>query len=193
MAEAQLILDEDVHIEHVPVERLHVRLTQLQASGYTMLVDIGGVDYPERALRFDIVYMFMKLPTQLAAVEQIGRPERTRIICQTNETIAVPSICDLWPNANWPEREIFDLFGVNFSGHPDLRRIQMPDDWTGHPLRRDYPLRGFKNEHTPRPNFASKSNVPSHTPPAGRVAEAIAKRKAAHTQDDVLQHNEGIR
>jgi len=56
----------------------------------------------------------------------------------------VPTLSDLWPSANWAEREIFDLFGVRFEGHPDLRRILNPDDWKGYPLRKDYPLRGLE-------------------------------------------------
>jgi NADH:ubiquinone oxidoreductase subunit C len=184
MPEALVLQDDDMRVEHVPVERLRARLQQVFAGGYTMLIDIGGVDFPDRPLRFDIVYMFMKLPTRPTSLGDIARPERLRIVTQASEQVKVPSIQDIWPNADWAEREIYDLFGVIFSGHPDLRRIQMPDDWIGHPLRKDYPLRGPAQNATPRPNFASKSNVPSGTPIAGRVADAIAKRKAAQAQSE---------
>jgi hypothetical protein len=88
------------------------------------------------------------------------------------------SVVDLWPSANWAEREIYDLFGIVFSGHPNLKRIQLPDDWEGHPLRKDYPLRGPAREATPRPPFALKSNVPAGTPPSGKVAAALQRQIA---------------
>lgn len=178
-----MLQDNDVLVEHVPLERLRARLEQLRNQGFAMLVDIGAVDFPDRALRFDLVYMVMKLPLHQVSVAEVGSPQRIRIVTMVGgEPASAPSIVDLWPNADWAEREIFDLFGVHFSGHPDLRRIQMPDDWVGHPLRRDYPLRGPGREPTPRPDFPLKSNVPSGTPASGRVAAAIAKRKAAQAQ-----------
>lgn len=185
MTQGQGQLDDDVRIEHVPADQLRERMLQLQQAGFSMLTDIGAVDYPERSLRFDVVYMLMKLPTAAAPLERVGRPERVRIIAQAGgEQAELPTMCDLWPNADWAEREIFDLFGVHFRNHPDLRRIQMPEDWEGHPLRKDYALRGNAGEPVPRPNQALKSNVNSGTPVSGRVAAAIAARKAAQTDSE---------
>jgi len=143
-----------------------------------MLLDIGGVDYLGREpARFDVVYHLLKLPVAIASVGEVGTPERVRVLCGvTEEAPVVPTLSDLWPSADWAEREIFDLYGIRFEGHPDLRRIQMPDDWEGYPLRKDYPLRGPARERTPRPSFALKSNVAAGTPASGRTAAALQKQ-----------------
>ncbi|MBD5654266.1 MAG: NADH-quinone oxidoreductase subunit C, partial [Candidatus Eremiobacteraeota bacterium] len=161
---------DDAEIVRIPVVQLRETLLALRGQGCSMLLDIGGVDYLERVPRYDIVYHLLALPLA-ATVAEIGRPRRVRVLVGVPaEAANVPSVADLWPSADWPEREIFDLFGITFDGHPDLRRVQMPDDWVGHPLRKDYPLRGPAAEATPRPPFASKSNVPAGTPPSGKVA-----------------------
>ena len=72
----------------------------------------------------------------------IPHRHRLRVKVRSAQQDPVPSVTAVWPSANWLEREVFDLFGVNFEGHPDLRRILMPDDWQGHPQRKDYPLEG---------------------------------------------------
>ena len=170
---------DDAEIVRVAPADLYETLVQLRASGCSMLLDIGGVDYLEREPRYDVVYHLMALPLAAASAAQIGRPRRVRVLVGVSADDAnVPSIVALWPNADWPEREIFDLFGIAFTGHPNLRRIQMPETWVGHPLRKDYPLRGPAAEATPRPAFASKSNVPAGTPPSGKVAAALQQQLA---------------
>ena len=168
---------DDAQIERLERADLRARLIALRESGAAMLLDLGGVDYLEREPRYDVAYHLLFLPARAATVTEIARPRRMRLLVGVpDDDPALPSVVDLWPNANWAEREVFDLFGIAFEGHPRLKRIQMPEDWAGHPLRKDYPLRGFVGEATPRPSFALKSNVPAGTPPAGRVAEALRRQ-----------------
>ena len=100
---------------------------------FACLIDIAGVDYPERLKRFDVVYHMLSLRQNV----------RIRVTCQTDETTPVPSAVDLFPAANWFEREAFDLYGILFSDHPDLRRLLTDYGFQGHPLRKDFPLTGF--------------------------------------------------
>jgi NADH-quinone oxidoreductase subunit C len=169
----------DAEIFRVAPGELHAKLKALRAQGCSLLLDIGAVDYLGREPRYDVVYHLLALPPKPSSVAEIGVPRRVRVLAGVPaQAPALASVCDLWPNANWAEREIFDLFGISFQGHPDLRRIQMPEGWEGHPLRKDYPLRGPAREATPRPAFASKSNFPAGTPPAGKVAAALQKQIA---------------
>ncbi|MBC8104564.1 MAG: NADH-quinone oxidoreductase subunit C [Cytophagales bacterium] len=106
---------------------------------YRLVSDIFGVDLLgfDREPRFEVIYSLYSLSTN----------RRIVIKAQVDEDeAAIDTVSDVWPAANWPEREIFDLFGIHFKGHPDLRRILMPDDWVGHPLRKDYPLGGEEVE-----------------------------------------------
>lgn len=124
--------DEIVQVQVTPgaVEKV---ARWLRERGFNMLVDIGGVDYyPKRTPRFEVVYHFRELPG-LGLI---------RVRCVCGEQDEVPTLSHLWTMADPAEREIWDQFGVKFKGHPNLSRILNPDDWEGHPLRRDYPLRG---------------------------------------------------
>ena len=100
---------------------------------FSVLIDICGADYPEREKRFDVVYHLLSM----------HKNQRIRVKAATDETTPVPSAVDVWPAANWFERETFDLYGVQFSDHPDLRRILTDYGFTGHPLRKDFPLTGY--------------------------------------------------
>jgi len=97
------------------------------------LMDICAVDYPARGERFDVVYQLLSLTHN----------RRLRVVTQASEMNAVASVAGLYPSAGWFEREVFDLFGITFDGHPDLRRILTDYGFEGHPLRRDFPLVGF--------------------------------------------------
>jgi NADH:ubiquinone oxidoreductase subunit C len=165
---------DDAIVERTDPARLRERLVQLKSEGYTMLLDLGAADYPKRTPRFDVVYHLLKMPIRKAGVSEVGRPQRYRLLCGVPvERATLPTATGLWKSADWAEREVFDLFGIAFEGHPDLRRIQMPNEWEGYPLRKDYPLRGPARERSPRPAFALKSNVTAGTPPSGRTLEAL--------------------
>jgi NADH-quinone oxidoreductase subunit C len=164
---------DDAAIERVEPAQLRARLEALKSDGYAMLLDLGAVDYLQRKPRFDVVYHLLALPAKKASVSEVGTPKRVRVLCGIDEGEHLPTVMDLWKSADWAEREVFDLFGVIFDGHADLRRIQMPHDWEGYPLRKDYPMRGPARERAPRPSFANKSNVVAGTPPAGRTLEAL--------------------
>jgi NADH-quinone oxidoreductase subunit C len=100
---------------------------------FVSFVDICGADYPGRERRFDVVYHFLSPYLN----------HRIRVKVEADETTAVPSLVGVFPAANWFEREVYDLYGVLFSGHPDLRRILTDYGFEGHPLRKDFPMTGF--------------------------------------------------
>ena len=104
-----------------------------QTCKFNSLIDITAVDYPGRAKRFDVVYHFLSM----------YQNHRIRLRIQVREEDLVPSIIDVHPSANWFEREVFDMFGILFSGHPDLRRLLTDYGFRGHPLRKDFPTTGY--------------------------------------------------
>jgi len=101
-------------------------------AGFDFCSDVTASDWPTRPQRFDVIYCLFS--TRQRA--------RVRVKVRAAEAEPVPSVTGLWPSANWLEREVYDLFGVNITGHPNRKRILMPDDWQGHPQRKDYPLEG---------------------------------------------------
>ena len=109
----------------------------LKNQQYSFLSSVTAVDWLEREPRFDVVYHLLSISNQseLRLKVRVGQPGE--------DHPSVPTVSGVWPGANWYEREVYDLFGIIFSGHSDLRRILMPMDWTTHPLRKDYPLTGF--------------------------------------------------
>lgn len=121
---------------HVDVARIAEVMAKLRDAAdlrFVCLIDICGVDYPEREKRFDVVYHLLS-PTLNT---------RLRLKVQTDGRTPVPSLVDVFPAANWYERETWDMYGIVFSGHPDLRRLLTDYGFEGHPLRKDFPLSGF--------------------------------------------------
>ncbi|HYO25516.1 MAG TPA: NADH-quinone oxidoreductase subunit C [Lacipirellulaceae bacterium] len=126
----------------VPAARVHDVLAALRSQhGFDMLMDVTAVDYleyPGAANRLGVVYLLLNTAANL------------RLIVKTFVDLPdpkVPTATDLWLGANWLEREVYDMFGITFTGHPDLRRILMPDEFTAFPLRKDYPLKGYGERH----------------------------------------------
>jgi NADH-quinone oxidoreductase subunit C len=129
-----------IHFDEVVVtaelESLPALMTALrdrEDCAFEQVMDICGVDWPQRAKRFDVVYNLLSVTLN----------QRLRVIVATDESTPVPSVHTIWPVATWWEREAWDLFGIVFSGQPDLRRILTDYGFEGHPLRKDFPLTGY--------------------------------------------------
>ncbi len=119
-----------------PLGRIVQALTHLRdhpACRFEVLIDLTAVDYPDRAKRFDVVYHLLSMSLN----------QRIRIRVETDEDTPVPTVTGVYPCANWYEREAFDMYGVFFEGHPDLRRILTDYGFHGHPLRKDFPMSGY--------------------------------------------------
>jgi NADH-quinone oxidoreductase subunit C len=116
-------------------EQIRAACFTLQAAGYNFFEDLTAVDWFPASPRFQLSYHLLSF----AMKDRI----RLRVMLEDAEP-AVESITQVWAGANYYEREVFDLFGIRFEEHPNLRRIMMPDDWQGHPLRKDYPVEGYR-------------------------------------------------
>jgi NADH-quinone oxidoreductase subunit C len=120
-------------VEAADIMRILTFLRDDPECRFTLLLDLCGVDYPNRPHRFDVVYHLLS----------IERNWRLRVKVQTDENVPVPSVVSVHPCANWFERETFDMYGILFSGHPDLRRLLTDYGFSGFPLRKDFPLTGY--------------------------------------------------
>ena len=138
-AVAEVIVFRDETTIVVPREFLRAAADRCRRDAklmYDLLTDATCVDRFPHEPRFELSYQLVSIP----------RRERVRLkVRVSGNDPVVDSLVPVWPGANWLEREIFDLFGIRFNGHPDLRRILLPDDWEGHPLRRDYPVEGYRD------------------------------------------------
>jgi NADH-quinone oxidoreductase subunit C len=108
---------------------------------FNVLVEVTAADYVPRDPRFEVVYHLLSVPNK----------QRLRLKVRTRAADAIPTVQGVWPSAGWLEREVWDMFGVVFDGHPDLRRLLMPEDWEGHPQRKDYPVQIRKAAQTYEP------------------------------------------
>ncbi len=119
----------------VPGESIVGAAEALRAAGYNFFEDVTAVDWYPSEPRFQVSYSFLSHRLK----------QRVRVVARiSGNDPRLPSIVSVWPSANFYEREVFDLFGIHFAGHPRLTRIMMPLDWEGHPLRKDYPVEGYR-------------------------------------------------
>jgi NADH-quinone oxidoreductase subunit C len=119
----------------IAAEAIRPAAATVQAAGYNFFEDVTAVDWFPSSPRFQLSYHILSHAYK----------ERLRLrVLLDGDAPSVESITSVWPAANFYEREVFDLFGISFVGHPNLRRIMMPDDWQGHPLRKDYPVEGYR-------------------------------------------------
>jgi NADH-quinone oxidoreductase subunit C len=129
---------------YVPSDRLMdtaLALREVPSLRFNVLLEVTAVDYFPREPRFEVVYHLVSIPNQ----------RRLRLKVRASEHASVPTVQTIWPSAGWLEREVWDMFGIVFDGHPDLRRLLMPDDWEGHPARKDYPVQIRKPPQTYEP------------------------------------------
>lgn len=117
-------------VQHIEVNEYHDHIKSLLEEGYEMMMDLTAVDwFRKKEPRFEVVINLLSLSKNLRKTIKVKVPD---------ENLTIPSITDIYPGANFYEREVFDMFGIVFENHPELTRILMPDDWIGHPLRKDY-------------------------------------------------------
>jgi len=119
-------------------------LREIPSFRFNVLIEVTAADYLPREPRFEVIYHLLSIPNRLRL--------RMKVRVASNEIDGVvPSVQSVWPAAGWPEREVWDMFGIVFAGHGDLRRLLMPEDWEGHPARKDYPVQIRKAAQTYEP------------------------------------------
>ena len=129
---------------YVPSDRLVETCRALRDTpglGFNVLAEVTAADYLPQVPRFEVVYHLLSIPNRA----------RLRLKVRVADGGTVPTVQGIWPSAGWLEREVWDMFGVVFDGHPDLRRLLMPEDWEGHPQRKDYPVQIQKAAQTYEP------------------------------------------
>lgn len=146
---------------------------------YSLLEDITAVDWPEREPRYDIVYQLVSIET-LASIRL-----KAQVGGEDDPDPELPSVIGVWPAADWFELEIYDLFGVRFSGRDDMRRILMPSDWVGHPLRKDYPVTGFS---LPDPHWGGQVPLDQPLPPG--IGDLTLRTADGSEQPNLAQRSE---
>jgi NADH-quinone oxidoreductase subunit C len=160
-------LDMDVIV--VAPEQIVDVLTLLRVeSDFDMLVDLSAVDWFPRDPRYEVNYHLYSFDT--------GERLRVKVRLGDADAPRIPTATGVWTTADWHEREVYDFFGIVFDGHPNLRRILMPDEWIGHPLRKDYPVGGVPVEYRIEPAYVGENLVPERGRPASGGVPARLRR-----------------
>ena len=152
---------------YVPADRLVDTcraLSGADALRFTTIIEITAADYTPRQPRFEVVYHLLS----------ISRRARLRLKVRVHEGGTIPTVQGVWKGAGWPEREVWDMFGIVFDGHPDLRRLLMPEDWEGHPARKDYPVQ-IKKETA---SWSPLELTPEEFAANVRARQELAQRQA---------------
>lgn len=145
---------------------------------FSFLVEITAVDYHPAEPRYEVVYHLACLGDAFAQPGGAAPARRLRLKVRVPEPDPwVPTLTGLWPAANWLEREVYDLFGIVFTGHPDLRRILTPDDWTGHPLRKDYPVQVRKDAAAWSPMELTPEEFAANIQAARAASDRLAQKR----------------
>jgi NADH-quinone oxidoreductase subunit C len=133
---------------YVPADRLVatcIALRDTPSLNFSVLIEVTAADYLPREPRYEVVYHLLSIANRLRLRLKV------RVAGSAAGEGVVPTVQSVWPAAGWPEREVWDMFGIVFDGHPDLRRLLMPEDWEGHPARKDYPVQIRKTAQTYEP------------------------------------------
>jgi NADH-quinone oxidoreductase subunit C len=130
-----------IYVAAEQLERTCRALADAPSLRFSVILEITATDYFPREPRFEVVYHLLS----------VSNRQRVRLKVRVPEGATLPTVQRVWPGAGWPEREVWDMFGIVFDDHPDLRRLLMPEDWEGHPMRKDYPVQIRKPAQTYEP------------------------------------------
>lgn len=172
--------DTYVIVRPAGIVRICTALRDAPGLRYDFLSDITAVDWREREPRYDVVYQLHSLRTRARLALKV------RVGDEDTPDPEVPTVTEVWPAANFFEREIYDLFGIRFAGHPNMTRILLPPDWVGYPLRKDYPLTGFS---LPEPHWGGQVPFAAPLPPGTgsqtmRTNEGLEERAKPRTPEE---------